>query len=108
MTTKSAALPAVPLHRFVRHVSKAIRATKKMMFWSVIFDEDDIRERLERHIAEYGDPQWAMESTIESILSEHQATLENAVREQCDMATKEALSRLPNSAMRINEGMAEK
>lgn len=96
MTTKSDALPAVPLDRFVRHVAKAIKSTRKMMFWSVILDDDDIKERLEKHIAEYNDPKWAMESIIESILSEHQATLENAVREQCGMATKEAISRLPN------------
>jgi hypothetical protein len=84
------------LDPLVRQVSRALKKTKRMMFWDIVPDEDDIRDRLVGYLKDSYTATEAVESVIEGMLHSHQETLCNAARDQCNCATKAALASLPN------------
>ena len=91
--------PAVAVHRLVRQVSRALKKTKRMMFWDIEPDEDDIKNRLSAYLNDSYTEREAIESVIECMLQSHQETLCNAARDQCNCATKAALASLPNASL---------
>ena len=84
------------LPRLVRQIRKALKATKRLAFWDIEVDEDDIRQRLETCFESGYNEREAMESAIEGLFMTHEQTLKDAVMDQCRCATRKALSCLPN------------
>lgn len=74
-------------------IKKSIESVNHGMFWDIIIDEGDIRERFCSEPEYYTDAEKA-QSVISSLLMSHQDTLENAAREQCRRAEKDALEKL--------------
>ena len=77
----------------IKAIVKAIESANHGMFWDVIIDEEDIRERLLDQPEYYTEKEKA-ESVISSIMMSHEETLVNASREQARRAEKVALSNL--------------
>jgi hypothetical protein len=96
MSTATKPPRAVPLHRLVRQVVRAMKATKRMTFWDLVIDEEDVAQRISKPLGNGYTEAEAMESAIESLMMSHEDFLGNAVRDQCRMATKKALAQLPN------------
>lgn len=106
MKTQTTTTPTEGWHQcLVRQVLRALKKTKRSMFWDIEPDEDDIRDRLGRCLKDSYTETEAVESVIEGMLHSHQEFMCNAVRDQVSMATKTALASLPN-AERSNRGSA--
>ena len=94
---------SAPLHRLVRQVLRALKATKRVTFWDLVIEEDDIAERITKALNLGYTESEAMESAIESVMISHEDFLGCAVRDQCRMATKKALAQLPNNQPQPHE-----
>lgn len=95
--------PSGRVHPLVRQIRKALKSTKRLMFWDVEIDDSDVIDRLKRCIeSEYTDSE-CIESVIESIMMSHEQTLKDAVMDQCKCATRAALASLPNVSDQIRE-----
>lgn len=88
--------PSGRVHPLVRQIRKALKSTKRMMFWDIELDESDVIDSLKKCEDSNYTAAECIESVIEGVIMSHEQTLKDAVADQCRCATRAALSSLPN------------